>query len=1071
MIQASYPLSPLQQGMLFHALYAPGSGVDIEQIIGALAHPVDAEALDRAWQRVIAFYPVLRTAFRWRGLDQPVQEVHAQAGCPLERMDWRALSAAEQQTRLDELIGTDRLRGFDLGRLPLMRLVLVQFGEADYRLIWTFHHILMDGRSFAPVLTQVFDLYDAFHIGRDLELAPSRPFGDYIEWLQSVDWSKTASFWRELLRGFRTPNSLVVARAAQPASGHGWKQTRLPAAITYRLKSIAEEQGLSLNTLVQGAWALLLHRYGGERDVVFGAVRACRRSAFDGLGAEGMIGLFVNTVPVRAQVRPEDSLLSLLKALRREWITLRDYEHTPLYKIQEWSETPRGSSLFSSLLVFERDELNTLLRAQGGEWEKREFTLLEQTNYPLTAAGYGESELVLRLEYERPRLDDATVERMLGHWRTLFEGFAAGLNRRIADLSLLTEPERRELVVDWNNTRVDTGPTKLIYRRFEARSRETPDALAVIAGNQQLTYRELNERANQLAHFLVGMGVGPEVRVGIYLDRSVEMLVALLGILKAGGAFVALDPAHPPARLAYILSDTHAPVILTRESLFASFPAYDARLICLDVDWPVVAQYPGDNLPPRADLNNLAYIIYTSGSTGQPKGTMLSFRSLDATIQVLSRAYVIQPGDRVLQFASLTFDTSLEEIMPCLTSGATLVLRNDEMLSSTQGFMARCKDWGITVLDLPTAYWHELAHAGLSQSEIPDSLRLVIIGGERAQPERLAEWREHVDPRVNLINTYGPTETTIIATMCQPFEMGGGAFDSIIPIGRPIGNVRVYILDGAMQPVPIGVPGELYIGGNGLARGYFHRADLTAARFIPDPFSGDPGTRLYRTGDLCRYLLDGNIEFLGRTDLQVKVRGFRVELEEIEAALRQHPSVQEAVVTLWERPPDSNKQLVAYFVAAREPAPTPAELRRFLSSRLPDYMLPAFWTRLPRMPLNGNGKIDRQSLPAPDLSRRVEGPLFVGPRTPTEEHIAQTWATILGISRVDVNENFFELGGNSLLATRVVSHLRADWNIDLPVRALFEWPSVATLARYIETYPASPRTDASIIGEREELSL
>jgi amino acid adenylation domain-containing protein len=622
----------------------------------------------------------------------------------------------------------------------------------------------------------------------------------------------------------------------------------------------------------------------------------------------------------------------------------------------------------------------------------------------------------------------------------------------------LTDIERHKLLIEWNNTARDYPEDKCIHELFEATVERTPEAVAVVFEGEELTYRELNARANQVAHYLQTLGVRTEVLVGICVERSLDMIVGILGVLKAGGAYVPIDPTYPTERIAYMLSDSQLPVLLTHKKLVASLPEYQARVIYLDTDWEEISAE--SKLAPISDVKpeNLAYVIYTSGSTGFPKGVLIQHGSLVNYTTAAIALYDTSECDRVLQFSSISFDVSAEEIYTSLISGATLVLRTDSMLDSVSIFLQKCCEWKLTVLALPTAYWHELT-ARLSQENfvLPPSLRLIIIGGEKALTERWKIWLEYVGQGVRLVNNYGPTEATVGATICDLSATNPALTE--LPIGRPISNVQTYILDRYLQPVPIGVSGELHIGGDGLARGYLHRPDLTEEKFIPNPFSHQPNSRLYKTGDLARYLPDGNIEYISRIDNQVKIRGFRIELGEIEAVLSQHPEIRETVVIARENVA-GGKQLVAYVVPDQEAAPAISELRRFVREKLPDYMVPSAFVMLSTLPLTPNGKVDRQSLPAPDINSLIQKSNFVAPRTPTEELVASIWAKVLGVEQVGINDNFFELGGHSILAIQLLSLVSDAYGVDIPLSKLFEAPTVAEFISFLQQANIQTNTTA-----------
>ncbi|OGG52156.1 MAG: hypothetical protein A3F84_17975 [Candidatus Handelsmanbacteria bacterium RIFCSPLOWO2_12_FULL_64_10] len=1044
-VEDTYALTPLQQGMLFHGLRDRRAGAYLVQMVCTFVKDLNVPAFRLAWERVVARHPILRTGFRWEGLDEPLQEVHSRVELPLEAQDWRGLSAQEQGDRLDAYLRDDRTRGFDLGQAPLFRLALFRAGEDGHRFVWTFHHILLDGRSVLDVLKEVSVFYDAFCQGRDLQRPLPRPYRDHVEWVQRQDLRRAETHWRGLLRGFASPTPLTVAPPQECREGRGGQELRLSASATAALQGLAREHGITLNTALQGAWALLLSRYSGEEDVVFGAVRACRHSTVE--GAESMIGLLLNTLPVRVRVPPDAVLLPWLKDLRAQHLAVRAFENTPLVKVQEWSDAPAGVPLFESVVMFENYEWDALLRTLEGGLAYREVRFIENPSYPITVAGHAAPEFLVKINYDRGRFDEPTVARMLGHLRTLLEGIASAPHRPLVELPMLTEEERRQLLVAWNRTEAETPRERCVHRLFEAWSGRTPGALAVAGGGRRLTYGELNARANRLAHRLRALGVGPEVPVGICLEPSPEAVVGMLGALKAGGAYVPLDPEDAHERLTFMLRDTRVPALLTRRGLLPKLPESAARVICLDEE----PGMPGA-ANPDAQPGHLAYIIYTSGSTGAPKGVEVLHAGLANLVAWHQRAYGVTPADRASQVARLAFDASVWEIWPYLTAGASVHIPDRETRMSPGRVLAWLAAERITLSFLPTP----LAEAAMEEAWPEDlALRALFTGGDRLRrvPRKAYPFR--------IVNHYGPTEYTVVTTCAQVSPE-----DREPPIGRPIANTRVYVLDAHRRPVPVGAPGELYIGGDGLSRGYLHRPELTAERFVPDPFGASPDARLYRTGDRVRYRPDGNLEFLGRMDQQVKIRGFRVELGEIEAALVRHAGVREAAVVA--REGVSGQRLVAYMVAGGVP-PGPDELRAFLQEKLPAYMAPQAFVFLDSLPLTANGKVDRRGLPAPDDS----GVPASAPRSPVEKALAAVWADVLGVERVGIHDNFFELGGHSLLATRLISRLCAEFWVELPLQTLFDAPTVAELALAI-TRRRAGETDQEglerLLAELEGLS-
>jgi microcystin synthetase protein McyB len=1032
----SYELSPLQAGMLYHAAGAAEPGVNIEQVVMTLREPLDEAAFLRAWDHLAERHAILRTRFKWQGVTQPLQEVVDRVHIPLERFDWRGLP----ESPLKKLLQEHRARGFDVTQAPLMRLALARTGEAEHTVLWTFHHLLIDGRSRFMLMQELFAYYEAFAAGRELELERPRPYRDYIDWLRRFDHERAKAYWQRALAGFRAPTPLVVAHESA-GSGYATLECRLPAALTAALRGRARAAHITLSVLLQGAWALLLHRYSGEADVVFGVTRAGRSSALE--GAATMIGLLINTVPLRLRVDPEAELLTWLAGLREPLRALRDHEHTPLVQVHGWSEVPRGPPLFESLFVFAERTLDTQLRAQGGKWSSRQFRTYAQTNYPLALAAYGDEQLVLQLQYSRRRFADDVVQRMSGHLQTLLEGMAGDPHARLCDLPLLTADERHQLVDAWNASAVAYPQPRCAQELVEEQARTRPEALAVEDGGAQLTYRELDERAERLASRLRGHGVQPDSLVAVYLERSIEMVVALLAVWKAGAAYVPIDREYPAERVRFMLEDTGAPVMLTQKLLAAALPASSATIVHVDIDEPISKSILG-SFPSSTD--RLAYVIYTSGSTGVPKGVPITHRSLFNLICWHQQAYDVTPADRATQIAGPAFDAALWEIWPYLAAGASVHIP-DERTRLDAGLLVRwLAERRITLGFLPTP----LAEAALRERWPEASrLRVLLTGGDKlgVPPARALPFR--------LVNHYGPTENTVVST-CADVPTKG-----IPPIGRPLPNTQAYVVDRYLQPVPIGVPGELLVGGVQLSPGYWKRADLTAERFI-QAF----GKRLYRTGDLARWLPDGNIEFLGRIDDQVKIRGFRIELGEIESVIARQPGVREAVVLA--RDVGGDKRLVAYVVANVDSE----ELRTMLRATLPTYMVPAHFVRLSRMPLTPNGKLDRKALPAPERIAAAAAE-FVAPTTPTERALAELWQHVLRIERIGAKDNFFESGGDSLLAMQLVAGVRERFGVELPLKNLFERPVLADLAEVIDvrSWLARSKAPPARAAGREETLL
>jgi amino acid adenylation domain-containing protein/non-ribosomal peptide synthase protein (TIGR01720 family) len=1034
-IEDVYPLSPMQQGMLFHSLFAPASGVYIQQPNYELHGNLDISAFERAWQQVVDRHPILRTAFVWE-LEKSIQIVGRHVRLPLEQHDWRGLSLAEQQKRLEAFLQADRHRGFELSKAPLMRLTIIQVCEDAYQFICSHHHLLLDGWSLFLLLGEALAFYEAFCLGKDLHLKRPRPYREYITWLLQQDISKPKRFWQQQLGGVRAPTSLVVDRPpdslVSQEESYAEQQIQLSAAATAALQSLARQHQLTLNTLVQGVWALLLSRYSSQKDVVFGATSSGRPVAL--VGCEYMIGLFINTLPVRVRVTPEESLLPWLKQLQAQQVELLEYEYSPLMEIQGWSEVPRGVPLFESIVVFENYPVDASLQKRNVDLEIRDVPSMGRTNYPLTVA-VAVRPFSLNIWYDKHRFDTCTIRRMLGHLQTMLTGIVANPDQRLEDLPLLTEAERHQLLVEWNDTQADYPKDQCIHQLFEAQVERSPDAIAVVFEDQQLTYRELNAKANQLAHHLRALGVAPEVLVGICVERSLEIVVGLLGILKAGGAYVPLDPDYPKQRLAFMLEDSQVPVLLTQEKFKETLPYHQAKVICLDADWAAIAQERADNPIAGTKADNLAYVIYTSGSTGTPKGAMNTQAGVCNRLLWMQDAYQLTAADRVLQKTPFSFDVSVWEFFWPLTTGARLVVAQPGGHRDSAYLVKLIAQEQITTLHFVPSMLRIFLEQGL---EACNCLKRVICSGE-ALPFDLQQ-RFFGRLGAELHNLYGPTEAAIDVTA---WACKRGSTGQVVPIGSPIANVQIYLLDAELRLVPVGIPGELYIGGVGLARGYFNRPELTAEKFIPNPFSEESG-RLYRTGDIGRYRPDGTIEYLGRIDDQVKVRGFRIELGEIEAVLSQHPAVRETVV-LAQEDLHGDKRLVAYVVAGQQPAPSISDLRRFLIEKLPEYMVPAAFVQIEALPLTPNGKVDRQALPAPDTARPELDKAFVAPRTPVEAKLAEIWAGVLAVEQVGIHDNFFELGGDSILTIQIISRAN-QVGLHLTPKQLFQHQSIAGLA-------------------------
>jgi amino acid adenylation domain-containing protein len=1054
-IEAIYPLSPMQQGMLFHSLYAPQSGVYVEQMSCALRGRMNVPAFRRAWQRVIERHSILRTSFVWKNLDKLLQVVHRQVELPFEEHDLSHLSETAQQARIEAFLKEEISRGFDLSKAPLVRVAVLKISDEVWQFVLTSHHLLLDGWSGPLLFREVFAGYEAFAEGRELPLAPARPYRDYITWLQEQNPAEAETFWRQILQGFAAPTPLVVDHPATDSAEGNYQSVTilLSSELTTALQQLARKHQVTLNTVMQAAWALLLARYSGEDDIVFGATVSGRPA--DLPGVETMIGIFINTLPVRARINPDESILPLLKQLQFEQAGARLYEYCSLVQIQGWSEVPRTQPLFDSLFVFENYPLDSAQFTQTADLKISGFRFHEQTNYPLNFVISPSAELHLKLLYDPRRFDRATIERMMNHLRTLMAGIVANPEQKVSRLPLLTEAERHQ-IREWNQTATDYPREACLHQLFEAQAERAPEAVAIVCDDRQLTYCELNARADRLAQRLRRLGAGAGSFIGLFTERSPEMIVGILGVLKAGAAYLPLDPSYPKARLEFMLADTQAPVILTQSHLAARLPEHSARVICLDADEDQTMDASAEIQASETTALSPAMVIYTSGSTGQPKGVLIPHRGV-ARLVLNSNYLQADASDRFAQVSNISFDAATFEIWGALLHGARLVIITRDVMLAPREFAAQIKKHEVTIIFLTTALFALMVR---EEPSLFSSVRHVITGGEFMEPRWMREALAGHAPE-RLTHAYGPTENTTYTTCGLIDEVPADATN--VPIGRPISNTQVYVLDRFRNPVPVGVPGELYTGGDGLALGYLNNPELTAEKFVEwnsefgirnsesstAEFRLPPSAlRLYRTGDLVKYRADGNIEFIGRIDQQVKIRGFRIEPGEVEAALASHPAIQESLC-LADQDQAGNRRLVAYFVAPGETAPAISALRDYLGERLPDYMIPSAFVRLDHLPLTPNGKVDRRNLPRPE--EVTEASQTVAPRTPVEELVANIWAAILGVRQVGSHDSFFELGGHSLLATQVVSRVRDAFGLELPLRVLFESPTVAEFARRIET--------------------
>jgi len=1032
------PLSFAQQRLWFLHQLDPDNPYYSElacvQLLGAL----NVDALEKSFNEIVQRHEALRTTFEIVE-EQAVQVIHPAVTVKLPVVKLDLMPEVEQQAQIEQLTTEIAQKPFDLTTVPLLRSVLLQIDVEEYLLVFAIHHIVVDGWSIGVLICELVVLYEAFSINKTsplLELPIQ--YADFAiwqrQWLQGELQKTQLDYWKQQLAGAATL-ALPTDRPRPPVQSFRGAVVsfELSASLTDMLRDLSNAEGVTLFMTLLAAFQALLYRYTGQEDICVGSPIANRNQG----QIQGLIGFFVNTLVLRTHLAGNPSFLELLNRVRQVCVGAYAHADIPFEQLVEELQPDRNLSqmpLFQVMFAWQEDTQKQLtLPDLTLNWLP---THTQAARFDLTLHIVDASELRGLLEYNTDLFDAETITRIVEHFRTLLEGIVANPQARLSDLPILTTDELNQQLLEWNDTAVEYPQQLCIHQLFEAQVQKTPDAVAVVFEDEQLTYSELNARANQLAHYLRSLGVKPEVLVGICVERSLSMIIALLAILKAGGAYIPLDPSYPIERIASILEDTQAPVLLTQAALVEAIPQHQAAVVCLDTDWHLFAQQSQENLFSELTTDNLAYTIYTSGSTGKPKGVQIPHIALSNFLHSMKEAPGLNDEDTLLAVTTYSFDiAALELFLPIIVGGRLVIASREVALDGTQ-LSAILTDWQATVMQATPATWQLLLAANWNGNH-----QLKILCGGEALPGHLANELQQRCPC--LWNMYGPTETTIwsAASLVETFS-------KTVPINQLIANTQLYILDQYHQLVPVGVAGELCIGGQGLARGYFHRPDLTAEKFIPNPFS-DKATRLYKTGDLARYLPTGEIEYIGRIDHQVKIRGFRIELGEIETVITQHPTVRETVVVVHTDSVDSQR-IVAYVVPQKQQTPVISELRSFLESKLPSYMIPAAFVILEALLLTPNGKVDRKALPAPELTQQSSSS-YVPPTTPIENLLAGIWAEILGIDKVGIDNNFFTLGGHSLIATRVMSRIRQVFQIELPLRCLFEKPTIALLAKEIET--------------------
>ena len=1037
------PLSFAQQRLWFFDQFEPASFAYNLVTAVSLRGKLDISALQKGFDEMARRHEALRTTFDFRD-GQPVQIISEQHSIPLQQIEITHRSEAQQREQIQNVLRQQILEPFDLKKGPLFRATLIRLAAEEHVLVLAMHHIVSDGWSMRVLVREITAFYRAYTSGKMPDLLPLPvQYADFAvwqrNWLQGDLLAKQLEYWKQQLGSAPAVLELPADRSrptVQTYNGADFTFAFSPV-LSQSLKALCRQEGVTLFMVLLASYKVLLHRYTGQQEIVVGSPIANRQRK----ELEGLIGFFINMLAMRTVISGELTFREYLKRVREAALGAYAHQDLPFEYLVEQFQPERNlsqSPLVQVIFSFEAASPQTV------EMPGLELSILDKENkaakfdLSLYASDRG-SEVVGTFEYNIDLFNRETVERMAGHLLTILSAVASDPALRISELPLLTRHERYQMLTAWNATD-EPYPQICAHHLFEAQVQRTPNVSAIVFEDQELSYRQLNARANQLAHRLAALGAQSGKLVGIFMERSLEMVVAVLGIVKSGAACLPLDPAYPKERLAFMVEDSGAAVVISQQHLAPSFPSDDAQMVCLDSKVSQIEQEDESDLQIPVTPENWLYVIYTSGSTGRPKGVLVPHRVLVNLVAWQQGA--AWQSKRTLQYASLNFDVSFQEIFSTFAAGGTLVVAPQPVRVDIPALGSYVEKHRVEKFHLPGTVMQKLAEEFSSQPETLATIREFMVGGEQLQISRaMVDLFSRLENCV-LHNHYGPTETHIVTS----FQLHGApeTWPALPPLGRPVINTELYLLDAYLQPLPVGVPGELYLGGTSLAHGYLKQPDLTAERFVPNPFTNKPGSRIYKTGDVARYLLDGNVEFLGRNDFQVKIRGMRVELGEIEVELKRHSAVRDAVVILAKENQES--RLVAYVVFQREQSASGKEMREFLQKRLPQYMLPSGFVVLDKFPLTPSGKIDRLALPAsgqePD-----RGEEYVAPRTDLEEVLVGILAEVLQVERVGVLDDFFALGGHSLLATQISSRVRESLRTELSVRKIFEEPTVAGLSR------------------------
>lgn len=1038
----------MQEGMLFQFVSGADADINVQQFVCTLNEPLEIADFQQAWKRLTSRHDALRTEFHWLGLDRPEQVVLESVEVPFEVRDVRDLSETARKAQLESFLVDDRKAGFDLDQAPLMRVTMFQLAESEFVCVWTYHHIILDGRSRYLLTKELFSLYEALRNDEAADLPRPQPFKSHVKELEGRDLQASRAYWGKRLSGIEHPTPLTVdgidpdlSEDPQQASIH----VTLDESVSSGLRKIASEHGATMNTMVQAAWSLLLSRYSGESDVVFGEIRSGRYSeAHDNSTS---IGLFINNLPVRVHVDHDLEVADWLRKLRKQSVETRPFEHTSLAEIRSWSKFPSDVPLFDSLIMFERSNQQSSFDKLGEEWQHRRFELTENTGYPVVLLAWDEPNPEFEILYQRQKFGEGTAARMMGHLTQLLRSLASGEAQRISDLVMVSESERSALLDTWNQTREEFFDERAIHEIFAEQAAVSPSSIALRFRGQSMTYGELDEQSNLLASALISRSITPGCKIGLCTAPGFEMIVGILGILKAGGCYVPLDPKYPANRLQLIAEDAGISAVVVQSGL-------GQVLAQVEIDTPVVdlsiEQYGDASVRvalPDVNPDSPAYVIYTSGSTGRPKGVSVSHRNVTRLFQSTHGDFGFGESDVWSLFHSFAFDFSVWEIWGPLLHGGKLVIVPTETRTEVDQMYDLMRSEQVTFLSqTPTAFRELIAEDAKRTERDGLALKYIVLGGETLDPSMLRPWFErHGDASPEVVNMYGITETTVHVTY-RPMKLVDVSGSCRNVIGRPLRDLDLLIFDEHMNLVPIGVPGEMFVGGGGVSDGYLGPPELTSQRFVPHPFK--QGKTLYRSGDVARHLPDGDVEYIGRADKQIKIRGFRIEPREIESVIEKHSGVASAHVIVREDHP-GDVRLVAYLVKRNGASPATGELFEIAERELPRHMVPGNFVTLEKLPTTTNGKLNADALPLPDRERPDMGAEFASPVTSYEKEITSIWTELLQIDDVGVNDNFFELGGHSLLLMRLCSMIVSRLSQKVSVTDAFRFPTVRSMAGHL----------------------